>query len=168
MRNMSFALTTSQAYTQVKTVTRRMGWATAKPGQLIQQVEKGMGLKAGETIKRIHVIKLEDNMKEQLSVLTKYPQYGMTELIREGFPNLTPGQFVEMFCDTHKGCTPETAVNRLSFVYTTPPPACPVCRATSWEMIKTKTFWEVQCICASCNNVFEASKNHAGKSGEHT
>jgi hypothetical protein len=32
-------------------------------------------------------------------------------------PNMTPGEFVAMFCATHKGCTPETEVTRIEFEY---------------------------------------------------
>jgi hypothetical protein len=38
MRNMSFSMATSQAREKSKTVTRRLGWAGAKPGELLQQI----------------------------------------------------------------------------------------------------------------------------------
>jgi hypothetical protein len=53
MRNMSFSLTTPQVYAGTKTVTRRLGWRFAKAGQRVCAVEKGMGLKKGEKVKRI-------------------------------------------------------------------------------------------------------------------
>ncbi len=54
MRNMSFMLTTQQMQDRTKDVTRRVGWWFLKPGDVIMAVEKGMGLKKGEKIKRMY------------------------------------------------------------------------------------------------------------------
>ena len=43
-RNMSFMLTTEQVRNKTKTVTRRLGWWFLKPGEIVNAVEKGMGL----------------------------------------------------------------------------------------------------------------------------
>ena len=48
MRNMSFAMTTEAVRNQTKTVTRRFGWWFLKPGDMVQPVEKAMGLRKGE------------------------------------------------------------------------------------------------------------------------
>jgi hypothetical protein len=48
MRRISFALTTIQVQNQTKTVTRRLGWDKLKPGDRLQPIYKGMGLKKGE------------------------------------------------------------------------------------------------------------------------
>lgn len=48
MRNMSFALTAEQIIQGTKTVTRRLGWLNLQPGDMIQPVNKCMGLKKGE------------------------------------------------------------------------------------------------------------------------
>jgi hypothetical protein len=48
MRRMSFSLTTDQVLAQTKTVTRRFGWDSLKPGDIIQPIRKGMGLKRGQ------------------------------------------------------------------------------------------------------------------------
>jgi len=50
VRNMSFAMTTKQVRNQTKTVTRRFGWWFLKAGDIVQPVEKAMGLKKGEKI----------------------------------------------------------------------------------------------------------------------
>lgn len=71
MRNMSFALTTPQAYAQVKPVTRRLGWWNLQPGELVQQVVKGMGLKKGEKIERIHVIEIVSVTPERLNLMAE-------------------------------------------------------------------------------------------------
>lgn len=113
MRNMSFALTTTQVLEQTKDVTRRLGWLHLKPGDLIQPVKKCMGLKPGEKIEKLGPPVLVVSMRrEPLSWLTKHPApYGAIERIREGFPTMTPEEFVAMFCSTHKGCTPDTVIS---------------------------------------------------------
>jgi len=59
-------LTKPQILARTKTVTRRVGWKHLKVGDLLQGVEKGMGLKAGETIKRLAVIRVTDVRQERL------------------------------------------------------------------------------------------------------
>lgn len=48
---------------------------------------------------------------EQIEARTK------TVTRRMGFPDMTPAEFVEFFCASHAGCTPETEVNRIEFEY---------------------------------------------------
>ncbi len=121
MRNMSFALTTKQVRAQTKTVTRRRGWATLKPGTLIQPVVKGMGLKKGETVKKIGgPIRVVSVRREALKRLTAEEPYGSKEVEREGFAGeMTPRMFVEFFGKTH-GCTSGTWITRIEFEYLTP------------------------------------------------
>ena len=40
-RNMSFMITKEQVRNRTKTVTRRLGWAFLKPGDIVNAVEKG-------------------------------------------------------------------------------------------------------------------------------
>lgn len=44
---------------------------------------------------------------------------GGSEVVREGFPKMTPQEFVEMFCKANskgkKKCYPETVINRIQF-----------------------------------------------------
>lgn len=122
MRNMSFALTTSQIRAGTKTVTRRMGWRNLRPGTLIQPVKKGMGLKPGEKIERLRApIRVTSVVFEPLRKMTDDLGYGFVECGREGFGEhdtyLTPTAFVQMFCETHKGCTPDSIVTRIEFEY---------------------------------------------------
>lgn len=130
MRLMSFSLTTPQILSRQKTVTRRMGWTFLKPGDLVQAVEKGMGLKKGEKVRRLAVLRVVDVRIEPLSRLLpergrgylqpRQPMemaYAFRELEREGFRHLTRQQFVSMFCKSHKGCTPDTEVTRIEFEY---------------------------------------------------
>jgi hypothetical protein len=116
---MSFALTTDQVRAGTKTVTRRMGWRTLQPGTLIQPVLKGMGLKPGEKIQRLRgPIRVTSVQHEPLRMLLDSPIYGQRECVREGFPDYTPESFIDMFCRSHKGCTPDSVVTRIEFAYT--------------------------------------------------
>ncbi len=114
MRNMSFALTTEQVRRQQKTVTRRLGWLFAKPGDIVQPVVKAQGLKKGETVERIGVpvrfVKVDRVILADIST---------TDVYREGFPALTQRQFVEMF-KKHNGGLRDQVVTRIEFEYTEP------------------------------------------------
>ena len=108
-RNMSFMLTKKQVYNQTKTVTRRLGWGFLKPGDIVMACEKCQGLKKGETIKRIYPIRVVNTVWTPLHNITK------EDCAREGFPNMTPKEFVDMFCREMK-CYPATPVNRIEFL----------------------------------------------------
>lgn len=120
MRNMSFALTTEQARDRTKTVTRRCGWWNLKPGDLVQQVVKSQGLKKGEHVEKIHVIRIKSTYGEPLRMLTDNIEYGWSETTLEGFPSShklhNPWNFVDFFCESHH-CPPEEVVNRIEFEY---------------------------------------------------
>lgn len=121
MRNISFMLTTDQIRSRSKTVTRRAGWNTLVPGQLLRGVEKCMGLKAGEKVKELAVIRVIDVRQEPLQALTDDLDYGIAECAKEGFGEHEslrwPAQFVEFFCGSHRGCTAQTVVTRIEFEY---------------------------------------------------
>lgn len=112
-RNMSFAITTQQVRDREKDITRRLAWWDVEPGDVLNAVVKGMGLKKGEKVEKIHTIEVRCSRGERLDKITK------KDCIREGFPNLSPKQFVDMFCEHNKakGCTPKTFVNRIVFKY---------------------------------------------------
>lgn len=118
MRNMSFALTTSQVAGKTKDVTRRMGWQHLTVGDFVQPVMKCMGLRPGEKVERIgDPVVIVSTRREQLRRMIDDPDYGNDECRREGFPEMSPNAFVEMFCKTHKGCTPDSLVTRIEFSY---------------------------------------------------
>lgn len=119
MRNMSFALTTAQIKARTKSVTRRMHWQAATAGTLLCAVEKSQGLRPGEAIKRLTIIRVADRRREPLRRMIDDEAYGAAELMAEGFPDMTPAQFVDMFCDTHAKCTPDSKVTRIAFEYPT-------------------------------------------------
>lgn len=114
MRNISFMLTLPQMQAELKDVTRRVGWWKLQGGEILMAVEKGMGLKKGEKVKHIYPIQIISVKHEPLTRLLQDDSYGWDEVIREGFPDMTPAQFVEFFCKSHK-CAPEKIVNRIHF-----------------------------------------------------
>lgn len=118
MRLMSFSLTTEQMRRREKTVTRRLGWDFLLPGQLLCAVEKGMGLKKGEQVKRIGVVRVVCVTQEPLMKLLNDDAYGREEVIKEGFPEMTPLAFVEMFC-THNKIDRARRVNRIELEHVT-------------------------------------------------
>lgn len=109
-RNMSFMLTTNQIWFQKKTVTRRLGWWFLRPGDVLWACEKCQGLKRGEKIKRIGLIKVVGTLAEPLNIID------WVECVMEGFPEMRPDQFIEMFCK-HNRCEPDTTVNRIEVDY---------------------------------------------------
>lgn len=109
MRNMSFAITTKAMKNGTKDVTRRFGWWFLKAGDRVMAVEKGMGLKKSEKIKRLYPIEIISTRCETLNSITK------AECIREGFPDFEPEDFVAMMCRLHKDVNRITAVNRIEF-----------------------------------------------------
>lgn len=120
MRNMSFALTTSQIVDGTKTVTRRLGWLMLKPGDKIRPVRKCMGLKPGEKLDVLgDPLTIVSIRREPLRAMTDDLDYGFKECALEGFADHPayqwPSEFVSMFCATHKGCTPDTIVTRIEF-----------------------------------------------------
>ena len=122
MRNMSFALTTNQIMEGTKTVTRRLGWLHAAPGQQVRPVRKCMGLRPGEKLDVLRdPLTIVSVRRELLRAMLDDLDYGFSECEREGFgahPDYKwPSSFVEMFCATHKGCTLETMVTRIEFAY---------------------------------------------------
>ena len=119
---MSFSLTTPQIIEGTKTVTRRLGWLNAKPGQQLRPVRKCMGLRPGEKLDVLRApLTIVSVRREPLRAMLDDPDYGFLECELEGFGSHPqyrwPSAFVEMFCVTHKGCTPETVVTRLEFSY---------------------------------------------------
>jgi hypothetical protein len=108
MRMISFALTTPQFLDGSKTVTRRLGWASLKTGTPLMGVRKAMGLKPGEKIERLGPIRVTSATREPLESITA------DEVAMEGFPCMTPEEFVTMFC-SHMEATPKSIVTRIEF-----------------------------------------------------
>lgn len=110
MRNMSCALTTKQVEAEEKDVTRRLGWWNLKVGERIQLCEKCMGRGPDEPLVRLKVVEVISTRAEKLNAITQ------DDVRREGFPDKTPAQFIEMFCYAMR-CKPDQIVNRIEWKY---------------------------------------------------
>lgn len=114
MRNMSFALTTEQVRARTKTVTRRVGWKFAKVGDIVQPVVKAQGLKKGERVEKVGCpIRFVAVDRVVLHVISP------VDVHREGFPQMTQREFVEMF-KKHNGGLRDQVVTRIEFEYEAP------------------------------------------------
>jgi hypothetical protein len=107
---MSFMLTKEQVRNRTKTVTRRLGWAFLKPGDIVNAVEQGMGLKKGEKVKKICQLRIKSTRLEPLYQITK------EECVKEGFPNMFPQDFIFTFRRLNKVRATQS-VNRIKFGY---------------------------------------------------
>lgn len=108
MRNMSFMLTKQQMYDRSKTVTRRCGWWFLNVNDIVMSCEKCQGLKKGESIIRMYPIIIISTYGEHLDEITK------SDCIKEGFPDLAPKGFVDMFVKEMR-VPPYEIVNRIQF-----------------------------------------------------
>lgn len=108
MRNISFSLTTPQFIAGTKTVTRRFGWWQLKPGDRLMAVEKAMGLKRGEKVKKLGIIEIVSVRKERLDAITD------EDCEKEGFPDWIAPQFID-FLSGNRACEPYELVNRIEF-----------------------------------------------------
>ena len=110
-RNMSFAMTIEQVKNQTKTVTRRLYWTKLQPGDLLQPVEKSMGMVSGERQVKIGgLIRVIDVRREPLTSIT------WDDVRREGFPGMTVQAFIEMFCKNYN-CVAFETITRIEFEY---------------------------------------------------
>ncbi len=107
---MSFMLTTEQVRTKTKTVTRRLGWWFLKPGDILNACVQCQGIKKGEKIEKICQIRVVALQTEPLWWIKD------EECVKEGFPDYTRGDFIEMFCKEMK-CDSSKIVNRIEFEY---------------------------------------------------
>lgn len=110
-RLMSVSLTEAQVVDRSKTVTRRMGWRTLQPGTRLTLCRKVMGRRKGEPLVRLVDVEVVAVRRERLDTITA------DDVAAEGFPDMTPEQFVAFFCGSHTGCTPESEVTRIEWRY---------------------------------------------------
>lgn len=110
-RNMSFMLTTDQIRDRSKTVTRRNGWLFLKVGDKVRAVEKCQGLKKGEKVRPLAMIEIIDIKMEPLDQITQ------RECVKEGFPGMTPGEFIDMYMGANKMRNDHDLVTRIEFKY---------------------------------------------------
>jgi hypothetical protein len=135
MRNISFTATKPQFRAHQKHVTRRGNkngptWKNLKPGDVLMGCEQCQGLGKGGKVCRMGAIIILDATPEPINDIIRRPvreipivianQYQdyvfQAETTLEGFPELTPVQFVDMLCEMND-CDPETEITRILFDY---------------------------------------------------
>lgn len=99
-RLMAVSLTEPQVRDRTKTVTRRAGWRMLRPGGHLQLCRKVMGRRRGEPLDRIALVEVISVRRERLDAITP------ADVAAEGFPGMTPAEFVAFFCRTHRRCEP--------------------------------------------------------------
>jgi len=129
-RNISFSATKDQFRAHKKHVTRRLKWLNLKCGDRLMGVEKARGIKKGELVRLGGITILLVNREPLNQILREYYRAipssvcdaytdilgSVSEMALEGFPELTPQQFVDMFCAMND-CEPETEITRILFDY---------------------------------------------------
>jgi hypothetical protein len=108
---MAVSLTEAQVRDRSKTVTRRAGWRMLKPGDRLTLCRKVMGRRPGEPLDRIIDVQVVSVRREPLNAITA------ADVTAEGFPQMTPEEFVSFFCASHRGVTPESEVTRIEWTY---------------------------------------------------
>lgn len=108
MRRIAFSHTTKQFLAGQKDVTRRLGWQCLYLGDHLMAIEKGMGLRKGEHQRLLGEIVITDVRRERLDAITE------SDCVREGFPEMSPAAFVEMFCQGGR-CKSDTVITRIQF-----------------------------------------------------
>jgi hypothetical protein len=108
MRIMSFRKTVEQIRNRSKDVTRRVGWVFLQPSEKLRAVDKSPRLGEGyETLAIIRVVKIHSENLERIT---------QEDVVREGFPEMTREEFIEMFCET-ANCERNQVVQRIEFEY---------------------------------------------------
>lgn len=120
-RMMPFSATEAAFRAMEKDITRRLGWADLEVGEEVWGVKQCMGLKKGEHVEKIHLIRIKEVGFEPLEFIH---MRGPDEVRREGFPQLARlgagiEEFIQMFIQMHrvKGVKRGTPVNRIVFKY---------------------------------------------------
>lgn len=103
-------MTIEQIRNKTKTVTRRLAWWDLNPGEIIKAVERTRGLKKGEKINQLALIRIISIREEPLNIVNE------DELIKEGFPEMTTTEFITMLSEYYK-VPPSTSFNRIEFEY---------------------------------------------------
>ena len=141
---MSFALTKSAVIGQRKTITRRQGWANLKVGELIQPIEKGMGLKKGQKQKTLGCpIRILSIRQEPIEAIDQ------ADVLLEGFFNMTPEEFISMYCKANR-VLPSEYCRRIEYEYTE---ALPVSEAAYREYQEDED-WGITETIDECDSEF--------------
>lgn len=110
-RLMSVAFTEQAVRDRTKTVTRRKGWEFLQPGDRLTLCRKVMGRKPGEPLERIADVEVVSVRREQLDLINP------RDVDREGFPGMTPEEFVRTFFIEAQGMRGSDTVTRIEWRY---------------------------------------------------
>ncbi|MGZ9097644.1 MAG: ASCH domain-containing protein [Micavibrio sp.] len=105
--SISFSLTARQVKSRAKIVTRRFGWWNLQPGTILNGVEDGQ---------RICSIRIISVRMEPLNYMIEDHLYGQRECMLEGFPEMTPEEYVRMRIK-NQGVIENKICNRIYFEY---------------------------------------------------
>jgi hypothetical protein len=116
---MSCSLTVDPVRNRTKTVTRRHAdtWQTLRAGDRLTLVEKGMGLPKGARQVVLAEVEVVDVRVEPLDRLVEQGQPDEDEVVAEGFPGMTPAEFVDFWLRTHHVTDASTLVRRIEWRY---------------------------------------------------
>ncbi len=142
---MSVAYTEDAVRARTKTVTRRTGWwkdrngrHIIKPGDRLTLCRKLMGIRRGEKIERICEVEVVSVRRERLDELVRFSTgwveprdltssvlaaqaslyaYGVSEMVREGFPDLHPAEFIKRYFIEAQGIPHTAEVTRIEWKY---------------------------------------------------
>jgi hypothetical protein len=84
-----------------------------KPGDQLTLCRKVMGRRRGEPLDRIAAVEVTSVRREPLDAITA------ADVTAEGFPHMTPADFIAFFCATHRGCQPASEITRIEWRYLT-------------------------------------------------
>ena len=112
-QNISFSLTAGQVKAREKTVTRRLGWWNLQPGTILNGIEREEG---GKKARKICTIRIVSVRMEPLDSMVEDQLYGQRECQLEGFPDMSPEEYVRMRIK-HHGAIPNKICNRIYFEY---------------------------------------------------
>ncbi len=77
-----------------------------------------MGRKADEPLVRIVDVEILDVRREMLGeLLDESTDYGELEMVREGFPDLAPSEFIRRYFTDAQGITENDTVTRIEWRY---------------------------------------------------
>lgn len=124
---MSVALTTQAVRDRVKTQTRRAGWLHLKEGDQLALCPKVRGVHRTDR-ELITVVDVVSVCREPLDAITA------KDVVAEGFPARTPAEFIDFFCDSHRGVGPASEVTRIEWAY---PRICRDCGCTDYAACDT-------------------------------
>jgi len=110
-RLMSVAFTEDAVRRRAKTVTRRRGWLSLKPGDQLTLCRKVMGRRPGELLVRIVNVTVVNVRREQLDAITD------DDVTREGFPGMSRVEFMARFFIGKQGIEPTDTITRIEWIY---------------------------------------------------